>query len=532
MLLFIGFLFIIFAPLELYLVNSGEFWFGLSDFVGYHILAFLTWTLFAFILSKQRKKWIKTAIYYLFVVAVSLYIQGNFVIIDYGQLDGEPIIWENFRKEGIISLAVFSLVIILGIIVHHFFEGDKLYRVLDRVSFCLILMLIITIISLLIGNEGIKKNEYVVTDKDKTVYSENENVIVIVLDTYDSRVLNDLVSERDTDVQSTFRNFTFYKNTTSMYRYTDYSLPEIITGIPFVNQSSFDEYLVDSYRNSPLLNGLAADDYKVYLYIDNPIPKSEINDAIKNINKGKIEISSHRRLIEYMYKLVAFRYFPQQIKKFFWTYTDEIDDIREIKYMDEDIEPVRWGNDSFRDGIQNTTTGMKDKKFALIHLQGIHDPRDLNKDLESVNEEVDIYESARACNKILNLYFDKLKELGIYDSSVIIIMADHGAPDYDEYRMAQCPILLIKNRYEEHELVIDDIPISYSEIQKVFLSVISKGDEQIEPKIQTSDERIYYRIDFDSGKKGLKNTGPRFVEYSISGHAYDTNSIIPTGKEY
>ena len=78
---------------------------------------------------------------------------------------------------------------------------------------------------------------------------------------------------------------------------------------------------------------------------------------------------------------------------------------------------------------KEVTTNNEDKVFNFIHLNGAHDISyryDAKSDEIIGNGANNIIETTRANFEIINTYMEKMKEAGVYDNSVIIIVADHG----------------------------------------------------------------------------------------------------------
>lgn len=536
LLIFVGFLVFIFAPFEMYLANTEELWYNIFDFGGYLLVAFAIYLIAVIITDHILKRNIlyKTLGYFVFVLGAAFYVQGNFVVFDYGELDGIAIDWSRYGKEGVISVAIFLLIILLGLVIYYSVKDkEKLYKWTNNLAICMILVQAVTLITLIISNNGLDdKVGYIVTDREETNYSKNENYIVIVLDTYDARVFDDLYKGgfKD-DMEDTFKNFTWYRNTVSTYRLTDFSLPEVLTGEYYLNGVTYGEYLEESYSRSDLIRELKNREYSVNLYISTPIPQGEAAKQIENWDVCKIHVSSHRRLLEYIYKLVGFRYMPQPLKRYFWTYTGEIDDLRIVEYDgDSTINPVSWGNDRFRDSISQIQTEYEGDKFSLIHLRGIHAPRTLDAKFNKVEEGVSLWESAQGMNLMLSEYLDKLRELGIYDNSTIVIMADHGAYDYDE-GYASSPLLMVKYKGAAGDFDIDETPMSFVDMQRILITLLDRDIKEVLGELSAKGDRLHYETEWSTTLKANERA-KEFVEYAVKGHAFDVDKIVATGNSY
>lgn len=98
--LFFSFTFCVYAPLELYLTNINEFWFGLSHFwhvvVLVGIFVFILLTLVGTILPLWAQN---LYIAVIFGFSLLMYIQSNFLNIDVGVLNGGSVDWALQRTN-------------------------------------------------------------------------------------------------------------------------------------------------------------------------------------------------------------------------------------------------------------------------------------------------------------------------------------------------------------------------------------------------------------------------------------------------
>lgn len=533
--IFVGFTIFVFAPFELYMTNSKELWFSIYDFGPYLLVAFIAFVLFwLLVYAKFRQSFavIDMLGYFAFLVVSDLYIQGNFLRTDYGQLDGQLVDWSQYRLSGMISIVCLLFIIGGGLFLWcKSKDRMRLIKATKVIAMCAVMVQITTLLIVAITT-NVFSNEplYVVTDKNEFDYSRNDNFIVLILDSYDSRVFDGLYNngyKEELDV--TFEDFTYYRNAVDVYSLTDFSVPQIITGANYLNQSTYGEYLEQSYESSTLINELIDKGYELNIYVKTGIPQGDFSNKVANWSEQVIGVSSHRRLLTYLYKLVGFRYLPQQLKQACWTYTEEIDD---VKSVDTDNSVFEWANDSFYMDIANMKLSTEAPVAHIIHLRGIHVPRNCDSKLNRVEEQVDLYESAKGVNLMLNEYLNRLKELDIYDNANIVLLADHAANEYEELQFKQCPLLLVKCAGDNHEFVVEEVPVSYMDLQTGFCNLLNHRNTNI---FELEDnERTRYHYEALWLERSILNDefGNEFVEYKTTSHAFDSNSIVETGNKY
>lgn len=529
LLLFAGFTIFIFAPFELYMTNCNDFWFSIYDFGGYMIGAFIAYAVFSgllILLSKDRKKILNVVSYILFLIVLDLYIQGNFLRTDFGQLDGQAVQWSNYSASMIISAVTMVLIIAGGVLLLlKSNDRTRVYKAASIISTCILLVQITTLLIVCISTNAFSNKEsYVVTDKDEWKYSSTDNFIILITDAYDSRVFDELYKDGyQNQIESTFEDFTYYRNTVDTYSLTDFSVPQIITGSGYLNETRYGEYLNEAYEQSPLINDLYNKGYDLNVYTTISIPQGETADRINNWSKQRYGVSSHKRLLEHIYKLVGFRYLPQFLKPLCWTYTEAIDDLRTID-MDNDV--YEWSNYYFRENLDKIEITSDKPSLHIIHLRGLHVPRNYDANFNEVSDQVDIWEAAKGVNLMLGEYINRLKDLGIYDNANIIILADHAANEYEELQFKQCPLLLVKGKNESHDYAISELPISYADLHTGFSNLSNGRTDNIFEVSDTERVRIHYESEWLERALNTEDFANQFVKYSTKGHAFDSNAFI------
>ena len=123
-------------------------------------------------------------------------------------------------------------------------------------------------------------------------------------------------------------------------------------------------------------------------------------------------------------------------------------------------------------------------------------------------------------------YLELLKENGLYDDAVVVIMSDHGSGEQTESLQWHHPILLAKGRGESHELRVSSVPISWDDLQQAFLKLLDGAGSDELFGWHEGDERERRFMDLDwSDVKHIE-------EYIQTGDAGDMETIVPTGRVF
>lgn len=528
-----GFMICVFAPLEFYLSNKENLFFDGKDLLYFVVPAFpvvaALLSVFLIFVSKLNHRVSKTMIGLTFGMMIGLYIQGNYDRVDYGAWDGSVIDWNCFRTEGFLWGTFFVLCIVLAIIFTNKADEKKVYGIIRLISICLILIQLVTLVTLLINKKGLfKESEYVAVENGECEFSNQENLIVLILDSYDSMMLSEIIDGKNGQYYSDIlKDFTFYPDTLGMYSYTNLAVPAIITGRNYYNDVTYGEYMENAYRDSDVLNSLRENGWNIGIYSDASFPNDdELVRDIENCRKIKRTVTSHRRLAEYMYRFVGFRYLPQPFKKYCQFYPGDMES--KIGSNDEGYTLFGTMNKSFEKLIPAATADRSDKVFKLIHLYGAHPPYHINADNTESEEETSELDTCKGNLEMVNDFLKKLKDVGAYDNSTIIICADHGV-----MQLRQSPLFIVKYKGESHDLEISDTPFSYAEFSDVLKSVIKGYDADNTKGIIQENElkkRVYFEYSHDT--LHYDSYCSDITEYELDGVAYIQENLHMTGQIY
>ncbi len=453
----------------------------------------------------------------------ALYIQGNFVLINYGELNGKSIDWSKYTINGIISNILFWIFPVVGIVL--IIKKKNIKKIIGYISAFIFLIQLVTLGALLIQKDHYRNvEEYVSTTKNEFSFSKNENVIILLLDTFDSKFLEHMLEENPDQYKTILEDFTYFPDTVGNYSATDLAVPQMLTGEAFYHDVSYDEYINDAFYQSNLLNTFRDKGWNNYIYTIEPLPQSGTVDSIINLEKKVLTVSSHKRLLIYMYKYVGFRYAPQMFKQAFWFYSDDMAGLKDIKSSTEQI--FDWSNFIFYDGINDIKAEQENNVFSFCHLEGAHSPFTITKDFTIEGRETSAEEESRAMMLLVDKFLRKLKETDIYNNSAIVIMADHGF-----YGINQNPLFLVKGMQESHEMQCSDKSLSLYMDFGITLNNLSNGEEALDAVVdRIGEDRIFYR--FDSASLQSQNDIKQIIEFKTNGKAFDYDRMKETGIVY
>ena len=455
---------VFYGPLSLYLANSQEFWFNLKNvlhvIVPMSLISLVCSTLFLLFTGKLGEFLTKL----LLGITLGLYIQGTYINIKYGTgvMDGSAIEWGNYTKYGIIDTAVWVALILLPFIIGKLFKSKERTILTLMALFLTVVQIPAMAVQLINYNPNVQEG-IVSTDKGADVFASEENIIVFGLDTMDEVYYKEFIDNHPEYVEN-LEGFVHYDNNVTAAARTIMAVPALLTGQPYLRQSTYSDYLETIWSKETPISILHDNGYNVGIYTSTGYYSK---NAVQYIDNFELEeegrVGSYWILAKKLYKLTLFTFMPHYAKPRFEIDTAEF---HSAKPEDQFVvgDDIAFYNDYVKDGASISNEYKKAFRFFLI--QAAHPPYTINSDIEKGKAVDNPKEQIEAAMKITEKFLDNLRELGIYDSSTIIITADHG-----DLHAAEHSMLLIKRANAKGAYTTSHIPTSHYDLPYLFCNL-------------------------------------------------------------
>ena len=496
---FFSFGMLVFAPIDVYLGTLREIWFPLSYLLPYILLFFvLAYALIVAVGLLVRGKLFDVYITFVFAVGLALYVQGNYLNNYYGPLDGTGINFDAFFTRGVISVCVCSALLVLPFVLLHFLR-DKYIKVMKMVAILIAAMQVVTLgVQFMTVDFHKPSVQRYYSDVDKFTFSKNNNVIVLVLDHYDSVFLNKQF-EQNPQYHKDFKDFILYNNHVGSFNITEPALPHMLTGIASKNEKPYDEYLDEAFEQSTLYPLLVENNYKASLHTYQKFLPTVDVPAVTNIKTGKISTTSDSLLSIYFYGMTMYKYLPQPLKPLFAkTYSHEFSRMKVAENIFIDDNKTFWTA-----AKEQLCTWTEENQYKLYHLNGMHPPYSYDEELTYIGtNKSDTDRMGIGVLRMINAFMDRLKQIGVYDNATIIITADHGSL---EYGIKQTPILFVKYANSHFDTMqVTNAPTSHVDLVPTIQTIISGKHEYGKILSDFTEgenrERFFYNINTDRTK--------------------------------
>lgn len=522
------FMLFLYAPLELLFTNMDEFWFDvyiLAPIMAVVFLAGSVVSILAFaVLRKVHERLYRFGLMLYFAGFLCLYVQGNLLNAGLPPLDGEQIDWSLYPAQRLKSIILWGSVFLIMTLVTAFGKAktEQLGKIVKTISAGMVLMLSVTLLTLAFTNEGFeKKANMSITYKSMLDMSQDANFVIFLLDAVDADTMNSMIG-KNPEYRDIFTDFTSYDNVMAAYPYTKHSIPLILTGEWFENETEYSEYEREAYENAPLFKALEEKNYRIGVYdADLPLDDAGIG-RFENVLPNARGVTDKWTFARWQMLMTGFKYAPYDLKRFSFVNPTAF---QTLKIAPEGETTFTASNTDFYDRILHDEINYVERKcFRFIHIDGGHVPFIYDEDVNII--ENGTYEgNLQACLTMTKAYLTKLKETGVYDNSVIIVMSDHGYNGLEAVGR-QNPFFCVKGIREKHEFQTSDAPVSYDDLQEAYRRLLdgAGGDDIFDWRSGDHRERRYLFHEY------LEED--QMIEYMQTGRADDTESMYETGNVY
>lgn len=418
------FTFLFFGPVEIIVGSDSSVLFTVFEVTP--IIAAVSaagFLVLALLLSALKGKPFNYAVSAVFALTVCGYLQGNYLNGHLASLTGDAIAWQDETGPMIVNLLVWVLLFLIPYLILYF--DKKIWRrVVLYGSGLLVIMQAVALITVY-GQASSRKDA--LSSEGMFDYSKNSNTIVFLMDRLDYAFVEDLL-ERQPDFFDPMDGFTCYTNAISEFTNTIPGANYILTANDEnLWQEPENKYLEDTWTSGGknILADMSDAGYAIdiySLYSNMFAPESSATQYVENVFTPDYTLDSVH-IIKSMLSLSAYRYLPVAMKPFFWCYTGDVNEGFATNTPLYSLNQIRYS-----EGIDSISL-TDDNYLKFYHFDGSHPPYYMKRDGTSDGSTTSVSEQTEGSFRILFHAFEKMKELGIYDSSTIIITADHGDVD-------------------------------------------------------------------------------------------------------
>lgn len=544
----------LFCPLTIYITNAEEMRIGFQTLVWLYVLPFLVCTSLVAGLGLALPRGSRQIyVVVLAAIGVLLWLQGDVLLWDYGVLDGTPIDWQREAWKGYVDTPIWVAAIVAAVYWRR--------RLLPLARSLCLFLLAVQVGSLWFlepdprSDPGDTLGSSIThSEPPETLFrfSDTRNVIHIVLDGFQSDIFEEIVEDSDR-YRDALQGFTFFKEAITSSTVTYLSVPSFMTATTYLNHIPVWRFKQEALEGRNIVGVLANAGYQVDM-------ASATNFSLnfhRNGNyyhiprpfRGKEEAEKWHA--GFMLDLSLFRCTPHFIKEAIynqqaWWVSSAILDLSGLQHKHFS------GNEFLRHFTEKSSLGREGVVYKYIHLITPHPPlvvaegdvparKPLPRSRENHKRQ-----SAFTLSRIVAL-LDKLRGLGIYDRSTIIIQSDHGSGESFQMREAGSgrwidslnsslrvwggvlPLLLVKPANSGEPLKVSEAPVELNDIPATIAALLGLphdfgGSNVFAVKSGEERQRKFYREMSERGRAARIGYFESLQEYVISGSVFRESS--------
>lgn len=336
-------------------------------------------------------------------------------------------------------------------------------------------------------------------------WSSHRNVLVFVLDSCTTEVAHDVLG-RSPDIAEMFNGFVAFENNVGMHHESNFATVGLMTGeyydAPY-DEGLVDEYLHKTFETNSLLSIYRQAGANVY-FLPTVYPSGyaypvEPTESSLKTEESPFYVRPEGGMSFTLYELLRFRLMPFCMKAPMFAFTFAAMPGHGRVDLESQLYPI----------LEKSPVVDCDMTFAFFHTEGAHIPYDITEDGRSVHPPETGYAAylrkATFVFRRLGKVFDTLREKGVYDNSLILVVADHGPHvktdtvkynSDDEYMPINGrPMLLAKPVSATDAFVFDEsTPTCHAKIYDLLrLSCCSSLPKDELKDVLLSERRLYVR---------------------------------------
>lgn len=313
----------------------------------------------------------------------------------------------------------------------------------------------------------------VLTDAGLAEVSKNKNVLYFCFDRFDE-FFAESARRHAPEIFGSLDGFTAFNDNVSLYGHTYPSIAYMLTNKRYEPQKRRNEFLNEVYRSDDTLSVLAENGYKTSVYTQRYYAynlASGMPDYIANASELRsVEVLGAGKIAMNLIRMSLFRCLPVILKDSVGILTANQCN-RNVKYTGEDgFKEYGTENADVCNRIKEQNFSEIDENvFKFVHLNGCHNSMATFEDYDvtASGGKEGILAEVRSSMAVVELYINRLKEIGAYKDATIIITGDHPCPFYDESALGGVKLtgLLVKPAGEEGTpFKVSEAPVSHGDI--------------------------------------------------------------------
>jgi hypothetical protein len=422
----------LFVPLTLYLSNLQEMNIAIGSVVKLCLIPALLLLLTIIGLSKALpKRHLRQFTVLIALLSILVWVQSNMLLWNYGLLDGVAIDWAVGSWRGYVDMAAWLGVLVVGMV-----WLQAYWQRIIQLAIGFVLLQALTLASLAFTHQqempGKNSADNEIALQQLYQFSKQQNVLHVVIDGFQADVFNDLM--HDEAVGKPYREdlsgFVFYGEALGAFPYTRFSVPAFLSGKQYSNEMPQDEFVDKVLGSKNILNLATSKGFELDLGISSPYLESRYSHAHHQNLYNFDDMNSTQEEVAKLLDLSLFRIAPHFIKPL--VYNNQKWLLAPLFAGQAGMQFNYFKHTLFLNNFMaNMAVGRAAPVYKFLHVMNTHNPMVVNAQCQYVGRAIGTTRASLTAQSKCTLdtvvrLFTKMKELGIYDDSLIVMHGDHG----------------------------------------------------------------------------------------------------------
>jgi hypothetical protein len=418
----------LFGPHTIYSTNEAEFTAGFGALVMHLAVPVLlaAGALIAIGLVLPAKLF-RRYVAVLFAVGLLCWIQGNLLVPDYGPLDGSPIEWSAHDDRNVFEIAMWVVVPLLAFAAAHRIFPAAVFGSRVLVALQALLLLVTAV-------QAESPDRWRGPSDAMFELSRTRNVFHLVLDSFQSDAFLNLVETDRAGIDRSFSGFVFFPDHAGAFPTTMVSIPAMLSGAVYRNDAPLPQYVRTVFDKGSLFRTLRAHEYRVDSITELSYDSTSATFFFR-MPRPYVSYQEYTRFAAWqLADLALFRHVPHAARPAI--YNDQEWRLqtwfggRSTETKERRYHPVN-GEVVLADFARRMTPAVDEPVYKFLHVGIPHPPVTVNERCEYIGPARHLTREGyagqiRCAVARVEAFLDRLRELNLYDSSLIVISSDHG----------------------------------------------------------------------------------------------------------
>jgi hypothetical protein len=382
------------------------------------------------------------------MLTLLVWTQAFLLVWDYGLLDGSPIDWRTPWWRGPLDASIWVAGLAAAVLLHR-----KLARPLATAAVVLVLLQAALLAADLHTHRdtlSLKATKRLAAEDASPMahFSRTRNVLHIILDSFQADVFKDLLDGPDgAALREALAGFTYFEEHLGTFPATYLAMPVIVSGQVYRNHMPRAQFMESAYGGNTLFRAAKGAGYEVDLAAD-----AWVLDLLTRAPHDNAYLTAQLPLVQEAARVLdlgLFRATPHWLKSA--VYDDQQWLVQQWFAQSALLKFPYFTHNAFLAGVtRNLVADREAPVYKFFHLMTPHAPFVVYPDCSPVGAVVDRVRETVTAQSRCSLGFvvallNRMKDAGIYDDALIVLMGDHGG-HIPPYRFE--PGRIVQGNYE------------------------------------------------------------------------------------